>query len=155
MAVWIRTEPLPEVFQRRARGREVPRGLAFVLGLQEQPHLHRRQRGVLETFPPLDVVGTRRPGEVVNVFLVIMMRAAAVGLVLHVLLKARCTHHPALRHRQANVVDAKVGVELGRPVELVAVPAPILQHPELWKPLRDEVEVSDHPGARKGAGDAC
>ena len=51
------------------------------------------------------------------------------------------------RHGDADVVDAEVGVELGGGMELVRVPAGVLEHAELGEPLRDEVVVVDVAGA--------
>ena len=58
---------------------------------------------------------------------------------------------PAAGNRQRDVVDAVVGEELGAGVKLVAVPALVLQHAELRKPLGDEEEIADRAGAREGA----
>ena len=56
-------------------------GLAGVLRLEEQAHLDRRQRGMLEARGPFEIVGARRPGEVVHVLLVVAVRRRAVGVV--------------------------------------------------------------------------
>ena len=63
----------------------------------------------------------------------------------------RGADHPALRDRQPDVVAAEVGEELGRRMELMAVPAGVFEHADLGKPLRDEVEVADRAGARERA----
>ena len=60
------------------------------------------------------IVGAGRPGEVVDVLLVVMMRRRAIGLVAPVALDACCADDPPCRHRQPHVVDAEVGKELRR-----------------------------------------
>ena len=65
--VGVGPPPLPVVAQGRAGGLEVTAVLAGVLALQEEPHLHGRQRRVLESGTVLDEVGAGRPGEVVHV----------------------------------------------------------------------------------------
>ena len=78
VAVRVRTEPLAVVPERGARRGEVALLLARVLRLQQQPHVHRRQRRVLERRALLDVVRARRPREVVHVRLIEVMRARGV-----------------------------------------------------------------------------
>ena len=56
------------------------------------------------------------------------------------------------RRGNPHVVDAVVGVELGVGVELVRVPARILQHAHLREPLGDEVVVVHVAGACKRTG---
>ena len=148
--VRVRTKPLAVVFQRGTRGLEVTVGLRHVLRLQQQAHVHRGQRRMLEARAPLDVIRARRPGEIVDVFLVVMMRRGAVTLVARVALDAGGAHEPAGRHGEPDVVGAEVREELGGRVELVAVPAGILQHADLRKPLCHEVEITDGAGAREG-----
>jgi hypothetical protein len=53
-------------------------GLAGVLGLQQQPQVHRRQSRVLETVTHLDE-GARRPREVVHVVLHVAVHRATGG----------------------------------------------------------------------------
>ena len=72
--VGIRTEPLAVVAERGARRVEVPLRLADVLGLEQQAHRHVRQPFVGEPLDALHVVGARRPGEIVDVLRIIMMR---------------------------------------------------------------------------------
>ena len=79
------------------------------------------------------------------------MRRRPVRFVAAVALDAGGADDPAGRHGQADVVDAEVGEELGRGVELVAAPAAVLEHGDLRKPLGDEVVVADDAGAREGA----
>jgi hypothetical protein len=55
-------------------------GLPGVLQLEQKPHLDRRPR-VSKARGPLEVVGARRPREVVHVFLVVAVRRRAVGVV--------------------------------------------------------------------------
>ena len=57
VAVRIRTVPLAVVLQRRARRVEVPVGLARMLRLQQQAHVDRRQRRMLEPGAALDESG--------------------------------------------------------------------------------------------------
>ncbi len=57
-------------------------------------------------------------------------------------------HHEARRHGDGDVVDAVIGKELGGGVELVRVPALVLQHAQLGEPLGDEVVVAHVAGAR-------
>ena len=101
---------------------------------------------------PLEIVRARRPREVVHVLLVVAMRRRAVAVV-----GARSRSTPVAPtiqpsgHGQRHVVDAEVGEELGARVELVAVPARVLQDAELGEPLRDEEEVADGAGARERA----
>ena len=54
-----------------------------------------------------------------------------------------------------DVVHAVVGEELGLGVELVTVPAGVLEHAELREPLRDEEVVADRAGAIERARHAC
>ena len=123
--------------------------LSLVLGLQQQAHLDRRQRGMLESRAMLDEVGAGRPREVVDVLLIEMVDLIPlIGGDLP--LDAGGAHRPARRHRQPDIVDAKVGEELRRVVELMAVPAAILEHADLRKPLGDEEVVVDDAGSREG-----
>ena len=149
--VGIRAEPLAVVAQRRARRVEVALGLTDVLGLQQQPHRHWRQAVVAEPLDALDVVRARRPGEIVDVLRIVMMRRRAVALVAPTALGAGGADDPAVRDRQPHVVDAEVGEELGRGVELMAVPAGVLEDADLRKPLREEVVVADRSRARERA----
>ena len=93
-------EPFAVVAQRRARGVEMTLGLADVLGLQQQAHRHRRQAIVAEALHALDVVRARRPGEIVDVLRIVMMRGGAVALVAPAALGARGADDPAVGHRQ-------------------------------------------------------
>ena len=131
----------------------MPRLLARVLPLEEQPHLDGRQRRMLEPRAVLDVVRARRPGEVVDVFLVIAVGRRAVRALLAAALGAGGPDDPSRRHREPHVVGAEVREELGDGVKLVAVPAAVLEHADLGEPLRDEEEVADRPGARERPGD--
>ena len=159
-------EPLAVVLQRGARRVEMAFGLTGVLRLEQQPHLDgiaqsggpspaaRSARRVrLEARRALDVIRARRPREVVDVFLVVAVRRRVVGVVAPFALDAGGADRPAVRHRQRHVVDAVVGEELGAGVELMAVPALVLQDAELGEPLRDEEEVADGAGARERARD--
>ena len=153
VAVGIGAEPLAVVLQRISRGVEVPPGLGGVLRLKEEAHLHRRQRRMLEAGGSLQIVGARRPREVVHVLLVIPMRRRVVGVVAPIALDARGTDRPGLGNRQVDVIDAVIGKELGPGVELVTVPALVLQDAELRKPLSDEKEIPDRAGPRVRARD--
>ena len=86
-----------------------------------------------------------------DVLRIVVMRRRAVGLVAPPALDAGRADDPAVRHRQPDVVDAEVGEELGRGVELMAVPARVLEDADLRKPLREEVVVADRAGARERA----
>ena len=79
VAVRIGAEPLAVVLQRRARRVEVALGLRRVLGLEQQPHLDRRQPRMLEARGPHEVVRARRPREVVDVVLVVAVGRRAVA----------------------------------------------------------------------------
>ena len=109
----------------------MPFRLGGVLRLEQEAHLHRRQRRVLEPRRSLQIVGAGRPREVVDVLLVVAMGRGVVGVVAAVAPDAGRADRPAAGNRQADVVDAVVGKELGRGVELVTVPALVLQHAEL------------------------
>ncbi len=109
----------------------------------QQPHLHGRQPRLLESGQPHDVVRTRRPREVVDVLLDEAMRRRLVRVVASLALDAGRADHPALRHGQLHVVDAVVREELGARVELVAVPALVLEHADFRKPLGEEEEAAD------------
>ena len=147
VAVGIGAEPLAVVLQRISRRVEVPFGLGGVLRLEQEAHLHRRQGGMLEARRSLQIVGAGRPREVVDVLLVVAMRRRVVGVVAAVAPDAGRADRPAAGNRQADVVDAVIGKEFGRGVKLVTVPALILQHAELRKPLGDEEEIPDRAGS--------
>ena len=150
--VRVRPEPLAVVAERRSRRIEMTVGLPHVLRLQQQPHRYWWQTRVPETLEPLDIVRARRPGEVVDVVRIVVMRRRAVALVARG--RAFCpsrADNPAVRHRQPDVVDAEIGEELGRGVKLMAVPAGVLEDADLRKPLREEVEVADDAGSRERA----
>src|SRR3954468_2681362 len=104
---------------------------------------------MLEYGTSLHVVGTGRPGEVMDIFLGIMMRGGAVGLVPAIALGSRGADDPSSRNGQAHVVGAEVGEEFGRCVELMAVPSGVLEHADLGEPLRDKKEISNRSGARE------
>ena len=89
------------------------RGLVFVLGLEEEPDIHRRQRGMLEAFAPFEIVWTGSPREIVNVFLIEVMGAAAVHPVSDILLDTGGSDDPVARDGEAHVVDTEVGEEFG------------------------------------------
>ena len=151
--VRIRAVPLAVVRQRRARRLEMAVGLPRMLGLQEQPHLHVRQRGMLESLRQVQVVRARRPGEIVHIFLVVVVGGRAVAVVARLVAEAGCADDPSGRGRDADVVDAVIGEEFGRGVELMAVPAGVFEDADLGEPLREEEEVADGAGPREGAGD--
>ena len=149
--VRIGAEPFAVMPKRRPRAVEVTRRLRDVFGLQHETHVNRRQAGMLETLPPFDVVGARRPREIVNIFLVVPVRRRPVRIVGAFALAARRGKRPASRHGHPHVVNAVIGEELGSDVELMTVPfAGGIQHADLRKPLRDEEKVSDRARAREG-----
>ena len=152
--VRIGTEPLAVVAQRRARRVEVAFRLAHVLGLKQEAHRHRRQALVAESLEPLHVVRARRPGEVVDVLRMIVMRRRAIALVAPPTFDAGGPHDPSAGDRQAHVVDAEVREELRRGVELMAVPARVLKDANLGKPLSEEVVIANCSRAREGARDS-
>src|SRR6185436_17935548 len=117
---------------------EVPRLLSGVLGLEQEPHVHRRQRRMFEAGAVLDVVGARGPGEVVDVILLEAMRRRAVAAVPTLALDAGRADDPSRRDGEPHIVAAEVGEELGRDVELMAIPAAVLEYADLGEPLRDE-----------------
>src|SRR6188508_1543619 len=123
--------------------------LAGMLLLQQQAQISTGKRLVLERCMALDIVGTRRPGEVVDIVLVVMMGGRAVRLVPTIALDPRRADDPAPRQREPHVVGAKVGEEFRREMKLMAVPAGVLEHADLRKPLRDEEKVSDCAGPRE------
>ncbi len=106
---------------------------------------------MLEPGAALDEVGARRPREIVDVVLIVVMGRGAVRLVAAVAFGPGGADRPSLRDRQPDVVAAEVGKELGRRMELMAVPAGVFEHADLGKPLRDEIEVADRAGARERA----
>src|SRR5262245_64776103 len=107
MSVRILTVPLAVVLERRPRRVEVPLGLRRVLRLQKQAHLDAWQRRVLEAGGPFQKVRTRRPREIVHVFLIVTVRrhAAAVGGARA--LDTGGSDEPAVRDRQRYIVDAE------------------------------------------------
>jgi hypothetical protein len=127
LAVRIGAEPLAVVLQRGTRRGEVAAGLRLVLRLQEQPHLDRRQPGSCERRHVLDEVRARRPGEVVHVGLVVVVRRRPVAEVAQRLLDAGGADDPSGRDGQADVVDAEVGEELGVPRGTGACSSPCLR----------------------------
>ena len=150
VAVGIRAEPLAVALQRRLGGGEVAIGLAAVLGPQQQAHLDRRQRRVRERprrgrcsrgSPSTRSRGRpRRDSDASSMPSALSVRAVCRPVA------------PTTNGRgdgDAHVVDAEVGVELGGRVELVRVPARILEHAQLREPLGDEVVVADVAGARE------
>ena len=130
--------------QRDLRGLEVARGQVRVLGLDEQPDVHRRIARLLEPIDALDEPPARHPCEVVDVVLVVVERARAVGVVARALHAAGGAQHVTLGNGEADVVDAVVGEELARGVELMGVPPALPPHADLGEPLGDEVVVV-HP----------
>ena len=150
MSVRIRAEPLAVVLQRGARRRSAARP-AGVLRLEEQPHRRPAATRVLEALAPLQEVGLVVQAKSCTSSGVVVMRRRAVAFVAPAALDPGGADDPSRGHRQADVVDAEVGEELGRGVELMAVPSGILEHADLRKPLRDEVEVADGAGARERA----
>ena len=143
----VRTEPLSVVLQRGPRRLEVAAGLPRVLRLQQQPHLDRGQPGDLEPFPQIEEVGAGGPGEVVDDLLDVAVCRGAVGVVPRFPSDAGCAEDPPGGDGDPDVVDAVVGEELGAGVELMTVPARVLEHADLREPLRDEEEVSDCAGS--------
>ena len=81
------------------------------------------------------------------------MGRGAVAVVAWRVTTAGRADHPPAGGRDPDVVDPIVGEEFRDGVKLVAVPAGVLEHAELRKPLRDEEEVSDCPGPRERAWD--
>ncbi len=106
---------------------------------------------MLEPRAPFQIVGARRPGEVVHVRFAVLVRRGAIGVVGSAALGAGRADDPAVRHRHPDVIDAEVGIELGRRVKLMTVPALFLEDAELGKPLHDEVVVADHAGSSERA----
>src|SRR3954464_15923979 len=104
---------------------------------------------MLEYGTSLYVVGTGRPGEVVDIFLGIMMRGRAVDVPAAIALGSRSADDPSSRNGQAHVVGAEVGEEFGRCLELMAVPSGVLEHADLGEPLGHKKEISNRPGARE------
>src|SRR3954471_13582288 len=102
---------------------------------------------MLEYGPSLDVVGAGRPREVMDIFLRIMVRGCAVGLVPAIALGSGRADGPSSRNGQAHVVGSEVGEELRRCVELMAVPSGVLEHADLGEPLRDKKEISNRASA--------
>ena len=151
VAVGIGAKPRPVALERAARRGEVALRLREMLWLYQQPHVHRRQSRLLEPRRAHGEVRTRRPGEVVHVLLKILVRRRAVAVVAKASLGSGGTNDPAFRHADVHVVHAVVGEELCHCMELVTVPAGVFQHAKLRKPLRDEVVVTDPPGAVEGA----
>ena len=106
---------------------------------------------MLESRRPHDVVGAGRPREIVDVLLIVAIGRGAVGVLVSFDLDAGRAERPTAGNGQRDVVDAEVGEELRARVELMAVPAAILQDAELREPLDDEEEVADGAGARERA----
>ena len=136
VAVRIRPEPLAVVFQRRARGGEMAVGLVGMLGLKEQPDVDRRQAALRKRRVPFEKMRARRPGKIVDVVLEVAVGGGqAVRLVPALALDPRGPDDPPLWHRQADVISAEVGEELGPGVELVRVPSGVLEHADFREPL--------------------
>ena len=146
LLVGVGTKPLSVVLQRGARRLKVTPRLTRVFRLQQQPHLHRGQPGDFEPFPQVEEVGAGGPGEVVDVLLDVAVRRGAIGVVARPLADAGRAEDPSCGDGDPDVVDSVVGEKLGVGVELVAVPAGVLEHAELRKPVCDEEEVSDGAG---------
>src|SRR3954463_13456202 len=104
---------------------------------------------MLERGTPLYIIGAGRPGEVMDIFLGIMMRGRPVGLVPAIALGSGRADGPSSRNGQADVVGSEVGKKFGRCVELMTVPSGVLEHADLGEPLRDKKEISDRAGARE------
>ena len=118
-----------------------------VFRLQQQPHVDRRQRRMLESCVSLDVIGARRPREIVDILLVVLVRRRALGIVLARPFDPGRADNPSLRHGERDVIHAVVGEEFGGRVELMTVPALVLEHAQLREPLSDEEIIADHAGA--------
>ena len=153
LRVRVGAEPFPVVPQRGASRGEVAFSLRGVLRLEQQPHHDRRERRVSEGRGPFEVVGAGGPGKVVDVGGVVVMGGPAVHAVAPALLDSGSADDPPGGHRELDVVDPEVREKLRRGMELMAVPAAVLEHANLRKPLPEEVEVADHPGAGEGARD--
>ncbi len=145
--VRVRAEPLAVVAEGGARGVEVTRGLPGVLWLEQETHRYVGQAFVPEALDPLDVVRARRPGEIVHVLRIVMMRRRAVALIAAATFDAGRADDPAARNDQLDVVDAEVREKLRCGMELMAVPAGVLEDADLGKPLAEEVVVADRAGA--------
>ena len=98
--------------------------------------------------------GLGRPREVVDVLTVIPVRRRAVGILGASGPTAGGADDERGGNGDADVVHTKVRVELGGRVELVCVPAGILEHAQFRKPLGDEIEVADVARPRERARDA-
>src|SRR5439155_21149981 len=98
VAIRIWPVPIAVVLARGARRSEVPLRLTGVLGLEQQAHLDRRERRVLEARGPFDEIGARRPREVVDVLLVVAMCRRIVGVVVPFTLDAGGAERPPLRN---------------------------------------------------------
>src|SRR5262245_38954692 len=141
VAVRIWTEPLTVVLQRRSGCVEVSRFLTRVLRPKQQTHLDLRQRWMCERPRQDDELRTCRPREVVDVFAAIVMNGGAVGAVGDGDFAPGGSHDVAARNRQADVVDAVVGIELSAGMELVSIPSGVFEHANLREPLAEEVVV--------------
>src|SRR3954453_16361888 len=96
---------------------------------------------MLESFVLLEIVGTCRPREVVDVFLIEMMRAATLGVIYSVALGPGRADDPVARHGQPHVIDSEVRKKFGRRMKLVTIPAAVFQNADLREPLGDEVII--------------
>ena len=97
----------------------------------------------------LEVIGARRPDEIVDVVLMVAVRGGSIDVVVVFTLDAGRAEDPSGRHRHPHVVRAVVGKKLRAAVKLMTVPAAVLQHAELGKPLCDQVVVADDAGSRE------
>src|SRR3954451_6246482 len=104
---------------------------------------------MLESFVLLEIVGTCRPREVVDVFLIEMMRAATLGIIYYVALGPGRADDPVPRDGQPHVIGSEVRKEFGRQMKLVTIPAAVFQDADFREPLGDEVVIRNGTRARE------
>ena len=153
--VRIRAQRPGEIPERIDAGLQHRLGAGLVLGRIDHPHRHLRTAGAFIRAVQRLVTLGRHPGEVVHVALhEVVGGLAALALRLALQLAHRADG-VVRRHRELDVVQAEVRIELAVEMELVAVPAHLggaalarqLQHADLRKPLADQVEVAEPAGA--------
>ena len=151
VAVGIRPEPLPVILQRRAGGGEVAVGLVPHAPAEAaaacRPSAGRRRRTWRADRGSAGLVVQAKSWTSSWTYRCVVVAPSGSSR------RSRSTpvapDDPALRHRQPDVVDAEVGEELGPGVELVRVPAGVLEHADFREPLGDKIEIADRAGARE------
>ena len=115
-----------------------------VVRLYQRPDLH-----ILRFAGEDLVLRARGPGEVMDIFGVVVVSGRPIAVVDGLHLQAGRTQYEVFGNRHPHVVDPVVGEELRVVVKLVSVPFSTVVDGDLRKPLADEEVLFLGAGARK------